>query len=149
MLKINDKGTPIERLLSKIVKSPTGCWLFTGKPNNSGYGSFWLYPNKIGAHRASWIIHFGPIPDKLNVCHKCDTPICVNPQHLFLGTDSQNMRDCATKGRSKHLGQSLKTHCKSGHIFDEANTHYSNNRKHRSCRMCHKLAERRRKSALF
>lgn len=95
---------PLEvRFFAKVVKSD-GCWLWQASKNNKGYGQILVEktPKHIVklAHRVSWEIHNGPIPDGLGVLHACDTPLCVNPQHLFLGTQKQNMVDCAEKGRS-------------------------------------------------
>lgn len=126
----------------KVQVSDT-CWLFTGRPNNSGYGSIYFNGKKMGAHRASWIYHFGEIPKGIQVCHKCDTPLCVNPEHLWLGTRSQNMKDAVSKGRTKHPGQSGKTHCKRGHEFNDKNTRFYRNG--RWCRVCHKLDARKRR----
>ncbi|SRR6266446_7426374 len=76
------------------------CWLFLG-PKCHGYGYIYDSDEKKHrrAHRVSWEIYHGSIPDKLMVCHRCDTRECVNPKHLFLGTASDNQRDSHKKGR--------------------------------------------------
>jgi len=75
------------------------CWLWTGAKGKGPYGMFSLGREKIKAHRASWIIHFGEIPEGMYVLHKCDVSLCVNPEHLFLGTHKNNMEDMVRKGR--------------------------------------------------
>ena len=77
------------------------CWVWIACKNGYGYGSFFVSGILHGAHRVSWMIHKGDIPDKLNVLHKCDVPSCVNPHHLFLGTKSDNAYDMEAKGRSR------------------------------------------------
>jgi hypothetical protein len=80
----------------------TGCWNWTASTRNvRGYGQI-KYKDKMQlAHRVSWQIFYGEIPDGIFVCHKCDNPKCVNPTHLFLGTNQDNMNDMKAKGRSK------------------------------------------------
>lgn len=77
----------------------SGCWLWSGACNSDGYGTIHIRPRSVMAHRYSWALAQGPIPDGLFALHKCDTPACVNPGHLFLGTKGDNARDKVSKGR--------------------------------------------------
>lgn len=83
-----------ERFLDKVNKTDA-CWMWVGARNKRGYGNI----QGVLAHRISWELYNGPIPDGLLVCHRCDTPGCVNPDHLFLGTHQDNSRDMIAKGR--------------------------------------------------
>lgn len=89
-----------ERFFEKVDITP-GCWLWTASRNSSGYGQMSIprMTRPVGAHRVSWELHYG-CPGTQHVLHKCDTPACVNPDHLFLGTHGDNMGDMATKGRA-------------------------------------------------
>ena len=89
---------PIERFESRIKKSEN-CWEWNGGKSVLGYGRFWLDGRDQRAHRVSYQFYVGEIPDGLNVCHRCDNPGCVNPDHLFLGTTTDNARDRMNKGR--------------------------------------------------
>jgi hypothetical protein len=94
-----------ERFWSKVKKSeePDGCWLWIASKRSTGYGQISCpggTGNPLIASRASWEMHFGAIAKGKFVCHKCDTPLCVRPDHLWLGTAKDNAQDMAAKGRS-------------------------------------------------
>lgn len=78
-----------------------GCWLWKGATHKQGYGLFRSVSNEVMklAHRVSYELYIGPIPEGIKVLHSCDVTSCVNPSHLFLGTQKDNMKDAATKGR--------------------------------------------------
>ena len=82
--------------------STVGCWYWKGGAYPNGYGRVGYNGREICAHRLSWIIHCGEIPDGLWVLHRCDVPLCVNPNHLFLGTHLDNESDKVSKGRQMH-----------------------------------------------
>jgi hypothetical protein len=82
-----------------VSKSST-CWIWQGGINHFGYGVYCTNSTLMGAHRFSYILENGPIPKGMVICHKCDNPPCVNPDHLFLGTPSDNLRDMVQKGRN-------------------------------------------------
>ncbi len=84
----------------KHVQRGNGCWLWTGPKVGMGYGKFSVRGKYYRAHRVSWELVNGPIPSGLIVCHKCDVPACVRPDHLFLGTFNDNNKDLARKGHA-------------------------------------------------
>src|SRR3990167_1944062 len=88
------KTDPASRFWQKVDKhGPDECWPYTGASGSTGYGMFWLDGKNVHANRAAWLLTNGPIPDGINVLHECDNPPCVNPVHLFLGTDMDNVHD--------------------------------------------------------
>lgn len=93
-----------ERFHEKIIPiTESGCWLWIGATKELGYGVIGLGRRTQGtskAHRVSWELYNGNIPKGMNVLHKCDIPSCVNPKHLFIGTLSDNMKDCVNKKRN-------------------------------------------------
>lgn len=96
----------VERFEDKYIVDPNGCWLWQASKDANSYGTFLYEGVTQRAHRASWKMFRGTIPDGLLVCHTCDTPSCVNPHHLFLGTHADNNRDCWSKDRRKGLSGS-------------------------------------------
>jgi hypothetical protein len=96
----------VHKKFDRLVIKSEGCWGWRGYVDHAGYGKICAPAHlfgwkQIAAHRMSWILTYGPIPPKMFVCHKCDNPICSRPDHLFIGTHDDNMRDMARKGRAR------------------------------------------------
>jgi hypothetical protein len=105
----------IRRLIAKIELDPaTGCWLWAGYRSSLGYGSVDIQRRHWAVHRLTYSLFKHPIPDGLQVCHRCDNPPCCNPDHLFLGTAQENALD--SKAKKRHH-TSAKTHCVRGHAY--------------------------------
>lgn len=142
------KYTTAERICtfwSKVDKSngDDACWLWTGSVRGYGYGQFWFNSRNRPTHRISWELAHGEIPDGLLVCHRCDNPICVNPKHLFLGTQQDNIDDKTRKGRQA-IGDrnGVYTHPEK-RPFGERNARYTHpeNTAHGEAHGRHKLTE--------
>ena len=87
-----------KRFWAKVDKrGKNECWEWLSVTTHDGYGRIWFHEKFMGAHRFSWMIHHDSGPGELCVCHTCDNPICVNPNHLFLGTITDNMQDRISK----------------------------------------------------
>jgi hypothetical protein len=140
----------IDRFFEKVEFIPFHvCHEWNAYKNEHGYGVIGFATKRtMLAHRLSWILSFGEIPAGLCVCHKCDNPGCVRPEHLFLGTQQENVRDMVRKGRNSRAGATKgrpvglarynaeRTHCYKGHEYTEENTYrHSGDRK---CRTCHR-----------
>jgi len=115
-----------ERFEEKFIPEPnSGCWIWVAASFKNGYGAFRIggkRPYEHCAHRASWRIFHGEIPHGMDVCHRCDSPWCVNPDHLFLGSRSENFADAKNKGR---IGGFLRIDGKRNKrfLFDDVQVH--------------------------
>jgi hypothetical protein len=99
----------IERALSNYVVDENGCWLWTKGRNPQGYGRVRVLGEVWRAHRLSYAWHVADLGDCMLVCHRCDVPACINPDHLFLGTSMDNVQDALAKGRP--FGRPRKVAC--------------------------------------
>ena len=128
--------SPVESRFWQYVHKSNGCWTWIGWKQQQGYGLIASGRNALLAHRASWMIHFGTIPHGLLVCHRCDNPPCVRPDHLFLGTYKDNSMDSQRKGRSVVMPRMVR--CKRGHKMSPENIYcyISGDKMHRRCRVC-------------
>jgi hypothetical protein len=133
--------TTVQRFWSKVDKTST-CWLWTGALFRSGgYGAFRIRTTTIRAHRLAWELMREKIPRGMCVLHRCDVPACVNPDHLFLGTRADNMKDMYNKGRNVNGAGSRNARrrvCIHGHQF-ETTVRSSRGRTERVCRECAKI----------
>lgn len=140
--KVDRDGSPPEH-----VPGIGRCWIWTGMKHPPGYGLLWLSnkdnPRSVLAHRFSYELHNGPIPEGMFICHRCDNPPCVRPEHLFLGTHQDNMDDMHAKGRRVYEPV---TECTRGHDFTPENTYRHALSGKRQCRACMAFRDRRWKS---
>jgi hypothetical protein len=111
-----DAEAVVERFWDRVQKGD-GCWEWVGSRQSQGYGRHYLRGKMIPAHRFSWELHFGPIPDDLWVLHTCDNPPCCNPDHMFLGYPIDNIEDMVNKGRQ------AKGETHAWHVRPEAHAH--------------------------
>ena len=100
------KTRSLDERFWRRVKKTRSCWLWTASVRRGGYGQIWDGSNIVSAHRLSWEMVNGKIPRGVHVLHKCDTPRCVRPSHLFIGDNDDNMHDMRDKGRRKGIRSS-------------------------------------------
>lgn len=122
-----------ERFWDKVVPEPmSGCWLWTGATLQNGYGQIAWGSKVVGVHRLMCTVTYGFPSTGKEARHTCDIRCCVNPDHVVWGTSQENKQDMLRRGGNPHA---TKTHCPSGHPYDEANT-YRAARGDRQCRTC-------------
>lgn len=127
----------LARFVAKYqVDEPTGCWLWQGSLDGSGYGMFYLAGRTVRAHRASYEHHLGPIPDERQLDHLCRTRGCVRPDHLEPVTPAEN----TDRGNGRR-GRPRVEKCRNGHAYTPENTLVSGGK--RSCRICKRAAFQR------
>ena len=136
-MKMQIKQSDMERFWGRveIPKDRNWCWIWVGGESEDGYGAINVCGKTMHPSRFSYILHNGweiP-PSHVFVCHSCDVGKCVNPDHLWLGTQADNLRDMWKKGRGYSHGWFV-THCPSGHEYTEENTRIYRGRRH--CRQC-------------
>jgi hypothetical protein len=144
-----------ERFWAFVPVRGDGCWEWSGSVTEKGYGQFGdgRRPNNVRAHRFSWELANGPIPDGRIVLHSCDNPPCVNPAHLRLGSDAENTADMIAKGRAAWQKNPsppriklvkpqplARTHCRRGHEYTPDSTGWNSRGRH--CRSCKRATSR-------
>lgn len=148
------------RFWDKVERNEDGCWLWRASTDPRGYGKIVVHVDGearlSGAHRVSWELANGPIPTGLCVLHRCDTPSCVRPDHLFLGTLADNTKDMYGKGRhGNEIRKAVekasaiaraRTECVNGHPYSGDNVRIDTNGIWRVCRTCKRESLRRRRA---
>lgn len=130
----------IDRIMKKIRKDPSGCWIWTGSVDGFDYGSVFLDGKVRRPHRLVYEHYKGPIPPRHYICHTCDIPRCCNPEHLWAGMSRENLLDCVRKGRHQEANQ---THCKRGHPLSGENMRrHGPHKNKRTCVICQRGHQR-------
>jgi hypothetical protein len=146
----HNTASPVEtRFWNRVIETPSGCWEWQGTRNEHGYGGVSVEGKWRKAHQVAWELTHGERPPGVGVLHTCDNPPCVNPAHLFLGTQAENVQDMIAKGRAargsdKPRQRHTRTHCPQGHAYEGDNI-LVDGAGYWRCRAC--LRARRRKQA--
>jgi L-amino acid N-acyltransferase YncA len=120
-----------------------GCLEWVGKKNRGGYGIFRWMNAEFAAHRFSYLMFVGPLPESSVVRHLCDNPSCVKPQHLSKGTAKDNIHDAIARGRHRSIQAKSATHCHAGHPWSDENTYTAPKTGKRNCRVCARARRKR------
>lgn len=129
-------------LKKKSLTNEKGCFLFQGKTTKNGYGRVQINNVETYIHRFSYSYFKMEIPEGLKVLHTCDIPNCWNPEHLFLGTQKENMHDMLNKGRGFYQNRN---NCSKGHEYTLENTYIHKTTKARTCKICRREYDRNRR----
>lgn len=143
---VNMSRSDLARFEAKFEPEPmSGCWLWLAAVDYNGYGRFYINGSVHRAHRVAFAHFIGPIPEGLEIDHRCRQRCCVNPDHLEAVTHQQNMH----RGDTVCAGLAERTHCKSGHRFTKENTHVYKGARY--CRACRRATSRKlyRRAALL
>lgn len=126
-----------EYIRRRVVIDDNGCWIWQKSLYPTGYGMGCYWGKSVRAHRLAVAAFKEGIPDGMSVCHACDVRRCCNPDHLWIGTHSENLKDAVNKGFTPKNPNTGKTHCPAGHEYTPENTIVF--RGGRQCRTCHNL----------
>ena len=141
-----------KRIERHIVRLPeSGCWIWIGNSTHDGYGRMMVIDQNgkqrpIRAHRISYAANKGPFKKSQIVRHECDVPFCVNPDHLLLGNQQENLQDMRSRNRENGAGvyNRLKTHCNAGHPLFGDNLRIEGKREARRCKACESIKKGRK-----
>jgi hypothetical protein len=134
---VHQTSRNIRNFWAKVQKGKT-CWLWLGSPKGvNRYGQFAINRKIYSAHRVSYMMHFGEIPEGMCILHTCNNKRCVNPSHIRLGTQIDNMTSAA-EDKLFHNHNKNKTHCSNGHEYTNSNTYWYKGS--RCCRTCNRIS---------
>lgn len=134
-------GNHEARFWSKIDMIPEStCWHWSGLVGGDGYGKFSVGQRTVRAHRFSYELHYGKIPEGMVIAHRCDVPLCCRPEHLMACTQAENIQDCVNKKRQYEV---KKTHCPRGHEYTGENLFINTHTGGRVCKICQRALANR------